>query len=246
MIIKPPVVYDVSHWKEIADFGKVSPRPYLCITKATEAHPGSGFNHTDDKFVRFFDGMRAAGIFRGAYHFFRKNFNATKQAAHFVDTIRPYLIDKDMLALDIEEGGETASQIIEWINYVESKLPNLILIYSRKNILDPIPMTAEQASRLKQYPVWTAGYPLFPDLYSTVPSSYIPNQTRWGKPWLWQYSSKGEVQGIVGAVDLNWIDPIFVAYLGAPPTPPPPEPVTTMTVLINFDSPTSGTWEKKE
>jgi lysozyme len=231
MNIKTPPVYDISHYKEVPDFSRISPFPLLMFTKATEAHPGSGYNDTDDKFVRFFAGMQANNILRGCYHFFRKAFSPTKQAAHFVDTIRPYLTTKDVLALDIEEGGETGSQIMEFLNYVGDKLVNLIMIYSRKNILDPIPMTNAQAARLKQYPIWTAGYPYFPDLYSTIPAGYTPNQNRWGKPWLWQYSSHGQVAGIVGDVDLNLIAPEFIDYLGEVVVPPPQD----ISYLIQYD-----------
>jgi len=134
----------------------------------------------------------------------------------------------DILALDLEEGGESAAQIIQWLDYVQGALPNLIMIYSAKIILDPIPMTEAQKARLKQFPIWTAGYPWFPDLFSSVPSGYVPDQSKWGPVWLWQYSSHGKVEGISGDVDCNWISPVFyemIKNLGSDPTPEPdPEP----------------------
>ncbi len=220
MQIKNPPVYDISHWKEVADFSAISPRPFLIITKATEAAPNTGYNHTDSKFVRFFDGMRQAGLRRGCYHFFRKTVDAGKQAKHFCDTIRPHINDKDVLVLDIEESGETAEQIIQFCDYTETAFPdNPFLIYSRKSVLDLVTMTQKQKNRLKLIPTWVAGYPTFPDMLPEVPPWYIPDPNRWGAVWLWQYSESGEVEGIHGAVDLNWIDPIFQAILGNPPTP---------------------------
>jgi len=235
MKIKSPKVYDVSHWKEILDFSVISPCPVLIITKATEAHIGAPFNHTDDKFVRFFDGMAKAGIRRGAYHFFRKNHDAVKQAQHFVNIIKPYVHRNDILALDIEEGGETAAQIIEFCDYVQGKYPdNIFLIYSAKWILDQVVMNERQKDRLKNIPTWIAGYPFYPDMFDTVPISYIPNQSKWGNVWLWQYSEKGVVEGIQGAVDLNWIDPVFYALIKDDViVPPNSKPVISL--LITTD-----------
>ena len=214
MIVKLPPVYDTSHWKEVPDFALVSPKPVLVITKATEAD-----NFTDSTFLKYFADLKQDGILRGAYHFHRKFTNPITQAEHFVKTISPVLEPKDVLALDIEEGGETAAQIIAWLDYVQAKFSNLMLIYSRKNILDPIPMTASQQARLKQVPTWPAGYPFLPDLYPAPPASYIPDQTKWGPVYLWQYTSNGIVTGISGSTDCNWISPAFYQIL-FPPTPP--------------------------
>jgi len=220
--IKAPAVYDISHWKEVLDFSTISPRPALVITKASEAYPGAPFNHTDDKFVRFFDGMAKAGIRRGAYHFFRKGYDAVKQAQHFVNIIKPNVHKLDILALDIEEGGETAAQIIEFCDYVQGRYPdNIFLIYSAKWILDQVVMNERQKDRLKRIPVWIAGYPYYPDMFDKVPVGYIPNQSKWGNVWLWQYSEKGVVKGIQGAVDLNWIDPVFYEIIKDDGTLPP-------------------------
>lgn len=247
MLIKKPESYDVSHWKEIPDFALVSPRPLLFITKASEA-----ISFVDGKFVTFFEGMKQIGVVRGAFHFFRKAFDATQQAQHFINTIKPYVTAKDILILDVEEGGETAAQLKTWFEVVRAKYPNnIVLLYSRKNILDPIlmflkrlvsnvfgetadrllfgghplnaiQMTTAQREYFKSIPTWVAGYPLNPDLYSSIPSFYIPDQARFGPAWLWQYSDKGQVAGIQGSVDLNLIDPVFLALIDGGVPPPPP------------------------
>ena len=219
MIIKEPAVYDVSHWKEILDFTKVNPRPFLFITKATE---GTGF--VDSKFVRFFRGMASIGVFRGAYHFNRKAYDPQAQAKHFCDTVRPELVNSDLVILDIEEGGEIAAKLITWFQYVRAQFPkNIMVIYSRKNILDVIPMTQTQKDYFRNNVVtWTAGYPTNPDMYSVVPSFYVPDQTKYAPVGLWQYSEKGVVAGIDGAVDLNWISEELKTRIGGVVTPPPP------------------------
>mgnify|MGYP001590733052 CR=1 FL=1 len=227
MMIKIPCCFDVSHWKEILDFNLVDPRPLLFITKATE-----GTTFVDAKFARFFEGMKQIGVRRGAYHFNRKALDPVNQAMHFCNTIRPHVVSSDILILDMEEGGERASQLWAWFEYVKRAFPdNLLMIYSTKLLLNAIIMTAGEKEYFKKIPTWTAGYHWFPDLYPSVPSGYIPDQTKWGPVYLWQYSAHGAVTGIQGDVDLNWISPAFISLLGGavvlPPVEPPPsvEPI---------------------
>lgn len=231
MIIKSPVCYDTSHWKRIPDWALVKPRPVLVFTKASESYPGTPFNNiTDPTFAPYFRDLKQDGIARGAFHFHRKAYDATRQARHFISVVGPELTEKDYLALDLEEGGETAAQIITWLDVVQNAFPhNLIFIYSRKNILDPIPMTEVQKIRMRRQPVWTAGYPYFPDLWNTVPGGqwgYIPDQSKYGPVLLWQYTESAKIEGIEGAVDCNWIEPSFYERIKRDMEPQPdPDPI---------------------
>jgi len=217
MNIKTPACYDVSHWKEITDFTKVDPKPLLFITKASE-----GISLVDEKFNRFASGMMEIECLRGFYHFNRKLYGGKQQAEHFLNVIsKQDILSTDLLILDVEEGGEKISQLWVWFELVRKAYPdNLLMLYSRKNILDPIVMTAGEKEYFKDIWTWTAGYPWFPDLYSVCPSGYIPDQSKFGPVGLWQYSSHGRVEGITTElgkptdVDLNWINPIFAAQLG--------------------------------
>jgi GH25 family lysozyme M1 (1,4-beta-N-acetylmuramidase) len=223
MIIKSPVCYDTSHWKIVPDFALVSPRPALVITKATECYPGAPFNNiTDPTFARYFADLRQDGIRRGCYHFFRKAYDATRQARHFVETIRPHINANDILALDIEEGGETAAQILTFLDYLVFAYPsNIVMLYSRKNLLDPIPMTDAQKRRMKAFPVWVAGYPNIPDIFDQVPTGYIPDTSKYGPVWLWQYTEQGQVTGISGETDCNWIHPTLYDLISGSVILPP-------------------------
>ena len=208
------------------DFAQVWPRPLLVFTKATE-----GLTMVDNTFSKYFADLKQDGIARGAYHFFRKAVDAYKQAKHFCDTVRPHITDKDILVLDVEEGGEKASQLWAWFDHARRQFPNnQFMLYSRKNILDPIVMTLAEREYFKDIPVWTAGYPTFPDLYSKPPAGYIPDQSKFGPVWVWQYSSHGQVQGISGDVDCNWLDPVFAATLPVPEPPTQPPAVSTVYV----------------
>lgn len=230
MKIKQPVCYDTSHWKIVPDFALVFPPPLLVFTKATE-----GLTMVDATFSRYFADLMQDGIARGAYHFFRKAVDAYKQAKHFCDTVRSQITDADILVLDAEEGGEKASQLWAWFDHARRQFPNnQFLLYSRKNILDPIVMTQAEKDYFKQIPVWTAGYPTFPDLFSKPPAGYIPDQSKFGPVWVWQYSSHGKIEGISGDVDCNWLDPIFAAMLQpVQPVPPTEPPSIYVTVTLS-------------
>lgn len=160
--------------------------------------------------------MMEIGVARGAYHFARKSLDAVKQAKHFVDTISQMdILPTDILILDAEETGQVASFLWAWFEYVRKVFPqNMLMLYSSKRLLDPIIMTAAEKEYFKKIPIWTAGYPYFPDTFNTIPSGYIPDRTKYGEPYLWQYSEKGIIAGIQGSVDLNYITPEFLSLLG--------------------------------
>lgn len=222
MLIKLPPVYDIAGaYQRIPNWSKLNPKPLLVIHKATE---GIYPQYNDQTIHRDFPYMAANGIRRGAYHFFRRSVSAIQQAQLFCNYIKDILTPEDVIALDMEEGNETPAQIIQWLDAVEENFPlNLIIIYSNPSKLNDLYYqgTAEQKARLIQYPAWIAAYPYDPDPYQVIPSSYKP---LYFKTWLWQYSSKGRVDGIVNPagvacnVDCNLIDPAFVEWLGIIPS----------------------------
>lgn len=225
MIIKQPAGYDVSHWKDIPDFNLVDPKPLLFITKATEAYPGIvsagidykfAHNHTDSKFIPFAEGFISIGCIRGFYHFHRK-VNPFAQAEHFLNIISKIdILPTDILILDVEEGGEAASSLWAWFETVHKAYPNnRLMLYSSKYILDTILMRDSEREYFKKIWTWSAGYPWFPDLFSTIPSGYIPDQSKYGQCVMWQYSAHGKVTGIKGDVDLNLMHPDLIASLGS-------------------------------
>jgi hypothetical protein len=115
-----------------------------------------------------------------------------------------------------------------WFEGVKQAYPrNQLMLYSRKELLDKIKMTAAEAAYFRQIPTWTAGYPNNPDLFDSPPPAYIPDPLKFGKVWLWQYSEDAIIEGINGEVDVNWIAPELIAWLGAP-IPPPIEENETM------------------
>lgn len=229
MDIKQPPVYDISHWKEVPDFSLIEPKPFLMLTKATEETWLK-----DWKCVRFMEGMKRIGCHRGVYHFFRKSAKGTTQARYFCDFIRTIVDDKTILALDMEEGGENATEIINFFLEVSRQFPNnKLLWYTSQETLKTFIFTPAQQTILKSIPTWMAGYPLDPDPFNKIPVGYL--DPRFGKTVLWQYSEKGQVQGIIGNVDLNLITPEYQQELGeVTPTTPTGENMYKGTVLTGF------------
>ncbi len=214
-MIKLPASYDISHYKEVPDFRLVEPKPVLFITKATEAHPGSTYNSVDIRFRDFFKRMMEINVVRGCYHFFRNTLSPTRQAEHFIGTISEMdILPSDILVLDVEEYGTKASQMWAWFETVKKAFPsNLLMLYSSRQYLDLIQMGDSEKKYFRKIPVWAAGYPWVPELFSSIPRTYIPDQSKYGPVWLWQYSESGIVPGIKGSVDLNWISPELISLL---------------------------------
>lgn len=205
-----PACYDVSHWITLIKWEALDPKPLWMFTKATESD-----NYKDPTFPEYFTKMKTVvGCGRGAYHFFRKSVDPVRQANWFIDYIQPYLTDDDILVLDFEEGGETASQLWGFLNRVQYRRPNnIILNYSRKNLMDPIYMNSYEKAFFKQIHTWVAGYPINPvPPYSTTPAAYIPDSTKWGSPWLWQYATNGHPAGTVNDIDCNVMEQPFIDH----------------------------------
>lgn len=197
MIIKHPCIIDFYGGNSFPDLSLYD--PILGFLKASEG------DFVDSQFVTRVRLIREAGIRVGCYHFHRKSVSTQTQINIFVNICKQAQITKnDVLVLDIEEGGETETQIKNWIEGVKAHYPeNLIMIYSRANILNPISISSDY---FKQYPVWTAGYPNNPDLYSSPPLAYIPDQTKWGKVWCWQYADT--------SIGPNWVSLEFQQWIG--------------------------------
>lgn len=218
MIIKEPVCYDFSHWRTISNFANLDPFPFLVFTKATE-----GNYQQDSTFIQYFRGMRDNGIHRGAYHFYRNLIDPVVQGRYFCDFVRPHITANDILVLDVEEGGEVASRLKKCLETIQAQFPdNLLMIYSRANILNRIVMTTAEKAFFRQIKIWTAGYPLNPDNFNSPPADYIPDQDRYGEVWTWQYTESGQIGGVLeGSGDCNWLHPSLIQYLGGVVIPPP-------------------------
>lgn len=176
---------DNVNWQAVAADGVV-----FAFAKATE-----GINIVDDKFASFWAGMRAAGIIRGAYHFFRPAASVQAQVNLFVNTIKKLEVDDLPPVLDVEvTNGMNIDTIVngmqQWLSAVEKALGRRPIIYTSPNFWESQLGDLQQFSN---YPLWIAHYgtdnPIIPGAWST---------------WTFhQYSESGNIKGIAGNVDLN-------------------------------------------
>ena len=158
----------------------------FAFIKATE-----GVSMKDRHFRRHWENAGAAGIRRGAYHFFRSSKDAGEQARHFINTVGK-LSEEDLPpVLDIETIHRGCSRktlndkALTWLRIVEEHYGRKPIVYSSASFLK------DNLSKeiLENYPIWVAHY-----------GAARPRCDRWH---IWQFADNAIVYGIDGEVDLN-------------------------------------------
>jgi len=177
---------DVSDWQGSIDWGSVAAAGYqFAITKATE---GTGF--TARRFQRNWNGIKAAGMARGAYHFAQPDLNAPAAEADFFVQQVGELETGDLLTLDLEAGsGFLADWALEWLNRVTERVGFRPLLYSSVGFLDAHGCTGN--AQLAEFGLWLASW------RSTIP----PPPSAWPFIAFWQHTDKSRVPGIEGLCD---------------------------------------------
>lgn len=176
-----------------------------------------GLNTLDSKFSANWSGSRGAGIYHGAYQFFRPSQDPIAQADLLLSKIGNTIAADDLPpVIDVEAtDGKTPAQVAAgvhaWVEHVTQALGRRPIIYTGKYFWqDNVGDADETAS-----PLWHAQYT----------SAACPNIADAWPDWaIWQYSSSGSVAGISGNVDMDrWNGDLasLQAFLG-PPTPPEP------------------------
>jgi lysozyme len=179
---------DVSHYQGDVDWQAVAASGVrFAFIKATD-----GGGDVDPRFTQNWAASAAAGLLRGAYHFFRPKVEASDQAKLFCSTVT---MDDVALppALDVEvtEGVDPATLragIKAWLENVESALKCRPVLYT-----DPGFWRANGSADFGTYPLWLAC------------DSDRPEMPQGWQTWtFWQYSDAGQVRGIQGSVDLDY------------------------------------------
>ena len=217
---------DVSYWDAGIDWPKVRATGQRYVfTKATE-----GDFYSDPTFDNNWLGAKSAGLLRGAYHFFRCNVDAKKQATRFIDYVKSVNDNGELPpVLDLESNdGQTKAKVIDraktWLDLVEAAFGKKPIIYSGQYFLQDFLSEAGGGppAWAKDYPLWLAQYP---NQYTPGMQPFLPKG--WFKWTFWQYSEKGQVNGINANVDLNFFNGSLeelYQFAGAKPVPSDSKP----------------------
>jgi lysozyme len=219
---------DVSRYQGVIDWKAVRASGIrFAYIKATEST-----DYLDPTFNANWVGAKAAGIVRGAYHYFHSDEDAKRQASLFAQTVSLEPTDLPP-ALDVETdfGKLSVPQIVKAVftclTEVEQHLSRKPLVYTSATIWEPNLLSPSGA-----VPQWAKNYRLWVAHWGVN----VPTKPKGWDQWLfWQYDSQGSVNGIDGNVDLDWFNGPL-GKLGSmvgldlkedtpqPPQPPAPEP----------------------
>lgn len=187
---------DVSHYQGTVHWASVAQKGYkFAFIKATE-----GDTWTDPRFRTNWRGAKAAGLVRGAYHYYEPGRDPQQQAEHFLSTVwpgsgQPLLAPGDLPpVLDIETTGgwsseEVVREIQGWLSLVQQRTLRIPILYTNRGFWDGL-----RTLQFSGYPLWVAEYG------AAAPSPLPAGWQQWS---FWQHSQTGRIQGIQGDVDLN-------------------------------------------
>lgn len=189
---------DISSWQGVIDWRKVRATPVsFAYIKATE-----GATYVNPGFQRDWQQAQEHGIVRGAYHFLTPTAAVEDQVENFARTVGAAQVGDLPPALDIEGDKWSALTLSErrhffcrWLQTAESQLGVIPVVYVGFYFARDVLESATIADTdLTRYPLWVPNW-------NAVDNPLIPPP--W-KDWaIWQYTSKGSVDGIQGHVDRN-------------------------------------------
>ena len=213
---------DISHWQEGIDLGAIDVD--FVIIKATE---GNGY--TDVMCDTFYQKAKSLGKKLGVYHFARPDLgnSGEEEADWFIKETLGYHKEA-MLVLDWESGDLTnVAWAKAWLDRVYSKTGVKPVIYMSASVMHG----ADWSSVVKaDYGLWVANYgsndgTAQESVFDRYPLKY------WDFYALWQYTSKGRLNGYSGNLDLNYFSGDGTAWDkyagGSPSSSKPSNPVET-------------------
>jgi lysozyme len=184
---------DVSHYQGQIDWDAV--KAAGCAFAFAKATEGAGV--TDPYFAANWTGMQAAGLVRGAYHFFHPAQDASQQAAHFLATVQLKPTDLPPV-IDVEVNDGVANEAVvqgvqTWLDAVEQATGVAPIIYTAAYFWN-----AHLNAGFGRYPLWIAHY--------TSAATPAPLPEGWTGWTFWQYSQSLAIDGVNGAADHDYFN----------------------------------------
>lgn len=213
---------DISHHQRGIDLGAVDVDFVIC--KATE---GNGY--TDEMCDTFYQKAKSLGKKLGVYHFARPDLgnSAEAEADWFVKETLGYHKEA-MLILDWESGNlKDTTWARKWLDRVYSKTGVRPVIYMSASVMRSADWGDVVAG---DYGLWVANYgtndgTAQESVFNNYPLKY------WSFYALWQYTSKGRLNGYNSNLDLNYFSGDGTAWDkyagGSPSSSKPSNPVET-------------------
>ncbi|MGH3735261.1 MAG: lysozyme [Micromonosporaceae bacterium] len=195
---------DVSHWQGPIDWNGVRASGMaFAYLKATE-----GVGYRDSRFGENYTNSYRVGILRGAYHYaLPDRSSGAAQAEFFIANGGAWSADGKTMPgmLDLEwnpYGGDcygmSQPQMREWIRgfmtRYHERTGRWAVIYTNIHWWNPCVGDFREFS--DKAPLWIARY-------NSSPGAIPPGWPTWS---FWQYTSKGQVSGVAGHVDMNEFD----------------------------------------
>jgi lysozyme len=182
---------DTSYWQGAIDWAKVKASGQAFAI----ARVSDGLGYVDTNFPTDWPAIKAQGMVRGAYQFFRPAQDPVAQADLFLAKLNQYgaLGAGDLPAiLDVETVDGVAAATIRarmqtWLTRVQNATGKKPMIYTAAFMASTI------GTGFSGYPLWVANYGV------TCPS--LP--AGWTKWAIWQNGDHGLVPGVGGNVDTN-------------------------------------------
>ena len=213
---------DISHHQKGIDLGAIATD--FVIIKATE---GNGY--TDEMCDTFYQKAKSLGKKLGVYHFARPDLGNTAEAEAdwFVKETLGYHKEA-ILVLDWESGDLTnVAWAKSWLDRVYSKTGVKPVIYMSASVMHSADWSSVANA---DYGLWVANYgtndgTAQDSVFNRYPLKY------WSFYALWQYTSKGRLNGYNGDLDLNYFSGDASAWDkyagGSPSSSKPSNPVET-------------------
>jgi lysozyme len=178
----------------------------------------------DSDFAANWEGMKAAGVARGAYHFYVADDPPEDQARVFsgLVTLEPGdlvpMVDIEQASIGASAPSDLVSNFHRYLDLLEQQFGVRPIIYT-----EPAFWNEHMDDSFGTYPLWVADY--------SVDSPVLPQG--WDNWVLWQHSHSGTVPGVDGSVALSRFAAGLEWLLAGYSVPEPAVPVVQVDNINN-------------